>query len=66
MLEVSKLPYECSQEALRTPSFDQLMQRKNVMEESSQKMVHQIGKKQLAYRLTCEFLKLPILRKTEK
>lgn len=38
------------------------MQQMNVMEESNQKMDHQIGKKQLACQLTCKFQTLPIMQ----
>ena len=55
------LPCVCSREALRTLSFDHLMQWMNVMEESKQKMVHQTGKKQLAYQLVGEFQTLPVM-----
>lgn len=38
------------------------MQWTNAKEESNQKPVHQIGKKQLIYHTTSEFLTLPVMR----
>lgn len=61
-MKCQNLPCECYEVAVRTPSFDHLMQQMNVMEESNQKMDHQIGKKQLACQLTCKFQTLPIMQ----
>lgn len=56
------LPYVCFQEDVKTLFFDQLMQQMNVKEESNQKMAHQIGKKQLAYQITCKFQTPPVMQ----
>lgn len=58
---LKNLPFVCSPEPVKTPSFDRLMKRMNVVEESNQKLVHQIGKKQLVYQLMCKFQILPVM-----
>jgi hypothetical protein len=56
------LPCVSFQEDVKTPFSDQLMQWMNVKEESNQKMVHQIGKKQLACQVTCKFQTPPVMQ----
>lgn len=55
------IPFVCRQEDLRKPFSAQLMLLMNVEVEASQKMVHQIDKKQLAYQVVYEFLQRPVM-----
>lgn len=57
--ELVTLPCEYYQAALETPFFGHQMQQMNATEEAIEKMVHQNGKKQIVYLVTCVFLQLP-------